>query len=116
MPCMKACRSDCKVVSDNQSCSELKWFPLLPKLSLLLPGKSLFHWVSLPEKSALGARFVESQETPSTSGIALRGIRSFLRKSSCEVTYPGSSAHLSLVLQKLPPVALKLFPRCPRKV
>jgi len=32
--------------SDNQSLSELKWFPLFPKLSLFLPGKPLLHWVS----------------------------------------------------------------------
>ncbi len=31
--------------SDKQSISELKWFPLLPKLSLLPPGKSLLHWL-----------------------------------------------------------------------
>ncbi len=31
--------------SDKQSISELKWLPLLPKLSLFSPGKSLLHWL-----------------------------------------------------------------------
>jgi len=39
---------------------QLKRFPLLAKLSLFLPGKSLLHWVSLTKKRALGAELFES--------------------------------------------------------